>query len=259
MKSFTRLSRSLAPPVIFGVGFLVAWELLVKLNDLPRITLPAPSRVWSQLFDNFGLVRDASGVTGMNAVIGLVCGVVLGAVIAIATNRFRLASELINPVAITIAAVPAVVIVSVLNNMYSLSSQTGRRVMVTLAVFFIIFVQVSKGLRQTNATQMELMRSYASTPRDTLRKVKAPNAVSFLFTGIRTAAPVAIIIALVSEYFGGTQDGLGSRIASAFSSSKKDLGLAYVVGASVVGLVFFAASNLLEYVAVPWQRQRASR
>ena len=148
---------------------------------------------------------------------------------------------------------------SVLNNMYSLSTQTGRRMMVTLAVMFIVFVQVTRGLRQSNATHVELMRSYAASPRATLRKVKVPHAVSYLFTAIRTAAPVAIIIALVSEYFGGTQDGLGSRIATAFSTSKKDLGLAYVVGASLVGLMFFAVSNLLEYVAVPWQRQRASR
>ena len=259
MTPATRLARSIAPPVIFGVAFVGLWEFVVQWRDLPRITLPAPSRVWSQLIDNFALIRDASGVTGANALIGLVCGVILGCAVAIATNRFRIASELINPVAITLAAVPAVVIVSVLNNMYSLSTQTGRRMMVTLAVMFIVFVQVTRGLRQSNATHVELMRSYAASPRATLRKVKVPHAVSYLFTAIRTAAPVAIIIALVSEYFGGTQDGLGSRIATAFSTSKKDLGLAYVVGASLVGLMFFAVSNLLEYVAVPWQRQRASR
>jgi NitT/TauT family transport system permease protein len=78
----------------------------------------------------------------------------------------------------------------------------------------------------------------------------------FLFTAIRTAAPIAVIIALVSEYFGGTQDGLGTKISSGLNSSNKALGFAYVVGGSIVGLLFFAGSNLLEYIVVPWQRRR---
>jgi NitT/TauT family transport system permease protein len=152
-----------------------------------------------------------------------------------------------------------VVIVGVLNNMYALDSQLGRRIMVTLAVFFIVFVQVAKGLRQNDATQMELMRSYAATPRQTLLKVRLPNTMPYFFTAVRNAAPVAVIIALVSEYFGGTQDGLGSKISGTLNGSNKALGFAYVLGGSVVGLLFFAGSSLLEYVVVPWRRRRRSR
>jgi NitT/TauT family transport system permease protein len=152
-----------------------------------------------------------------------------------------------------------VVIVGVLNNMYSLNTQIPRRLMVTIAVFFVVFVQVVKGLRQNDATQMELMRSYAATPRQTLRKVRLPNTMPFFFTGVRTAAPVALIIALVSEYFGGTQDGLGSKISGTLSGSNKALGFAYVLGGAMVGLVFFAGSNLLEFLVVPWKRRGSSR
>ena len=161
--------------------------------------------------------------------------------------------------AVTIAAIPAVVIVGVLNRMYPLDSQIGRRIMVTLAVFFIVFVQVAKGLRQNDATQLELMRSYAATPRQILGKVRLPNTMPYLFTGIRTAVPIAVIIALVSEYFGGTQDGLGSKISGALNGPNKALGFAYVVGGSILGLMFFVGSHLLEYVLVPWQRRRTSR
>ena len=100
------------------------------------------------------------------------------------------------------------------------------------------------------------MESYAATPRQVLAKVRIPNTMPFLFTAIRTAAPIALIIALVSEYFGGTQDGLGSKISSTLNGSNKALGFAYVVGGSIVGLLFFAGSNLLEYLVVPWQRRR---
>jgi NitT/TauT family transport system permease protein len=123
-------------------------------------------------------------------------------------------------------------------------------------VFFIVFVQVTKGLRQNDATQLELLRSYAATPRQTLMKVRLPNALPYFFTAVRTAAPVAVIIALVSEYFGGPQNGLGSKISGTLNGSNKALGFAYVVGGSVVGLLFFAGSSALEYRLVPWRRRR---
>ena len=215
--------------------------------------------IWSAFIDDFHLVQRASMVTGTNALVGLVLGALLGFAVAVLTNRFAIVSEIVNPLAITVAAIPAVVIVGVLNNMYSLNTQIPRRLMVTIAVFFVVFVQVVKGLRQNDATQMELMRSYAATPRQTLRKVRLPNTMPFFFTGVRTAAPVALIIALVSEYFGGTQNGLGSKISGTLSGSNKALGFAYVLGEAMVGLVFFAGSNLLEFLVVPWKRRGRSR
>jgi NitT/TauT family transport system permease protein len=251
-----RAAIAAAPPAIVGALFLVAWELWVEVRDVQPFIVPRPTAIIESFFDDFGLVRDASLVTGRNALIGLVLGALLGFGVAVLTNRFRLVSDLVNPLAVTMASIPAVVIVGVLNNMYALDSQIGRRIMVTLAVFFIVFVQVTKGLRQNDATQLELLRSYAATPRQTLVKVRLPNALPFFFTAVRTAAPVAVIIALVSEYFGGPQDGLGSKISGTLNSSNKALGFAYVVGGSVVGLLFFAGSSLLEYRLVPWRRRR---
>lgn len=250
---------SLLPPLVLGVLFLGAWQWWVVAYDVQPFVIPKPTAIWQSFVDDFTLVWNASLVTGANALVGLVAGAVVGFVLAVLTNRFAVVSELINPLAVTIAAIPAVVIVGVLNNMYALDSQLGRRIMVTLAVFFIVFVQVVKGLRQNDATQMELMRSYAATPRQTLLKVRLPNTMPYFFTAVRNAAPVAVIIALVSEYFGGTQDGLGSKISGTLNGSNKALGFAYVLGGSVVGLLFFAGSSLLEYVVVPWRRRRRSR
>lgn len=245
-----------APPVVFGLLFLVLWQTWVEVKDVQPFIIPKPTAIIESLFDNPSLVTKACIVTGVNALVGLIVGAILGFVGSVLTNRFRLIADLVNPLAVTVAAVPAVVIVGVLNNMYALDSQIGRRIMVSIAVFFIVFVQVTKGLTQNDATQMELMQSYAATPRQVLAKVRIPNTMPFLFTAIRTAAPIAVIIALVSEYFGGTQDGLGTKIASTLNGSNKALGFAYVVGGSIVGLLFFAGSNLLEHLVVPWQRRR---
>jgi NitT/TauT family transport system permease protein len=254
-----RLRRGLAlvlPPVVLGLLIVGLWQAWVEIKHVQPFIIPKPTAIIDALREDPDLVVKASIVTGVNALVGLVLGSLLGFVVAVVTNRFRLASELVNPLAVTVAAVPAVVIVGVLNNMYALDSQIGRRIMVTIAVFFIVFVQVTKGLRHNNPTQIELMQSYAATPRQLLAKVRIPNTLPFFFTAIRTAAPIAVIIALVSEYFGGTQDGLGSKISGTLNGSNKALGFAYVVGGSIVGLLFFAGSSLLEYLVVPWQRRR---
>jgi NitT/TauT family transport system permease protein len=247
------------PPLVLGVLFLAAWQAWVIVSDVQPFVIPRPTDIWRAFVDDFDLVWRASLVTGMNAFVGLVLGSVIGFVVAVLTNRFLFVSDLVNPLAITVAAIPAVVIVGVLNNMYSLDSQIPRRIMVTISVFFVVFVQVTKGLRQNDATQMELMRSYAATPFDTLKKVRLPNTMPFFFTGVRTAAPLALIIALVSEYFGGTQNGLGSKISGTLNGSNKALGFAYVLGGALVGLLFFAGSNLLEHLVVPWRRRSRSR
>lgn len=253
------LAATVLPPLVLGVLFLAAWQAWVVVSDVQPFVIPRPSEIWKAFVNDFDLVWKASLVTGMNALVGLVLGSLFGFVVAVLTNRFAFVSELVSPLAITIAAIPAVVIVGVLNNMYSLDSQIPRRIMVTISVFFVVFVQVTKGLRQNDATQMELMRSYAASPFDTLKKVRLPNTMPFFFTGVRTAAPLALIIALVSEYFGGTQNGLGSKISGTLNSANKALGFAYVLGGAIVGLLFFAGSNLLEYLVVPWRRRARSK
>ncbi len=166
-------------------------------------------------------------------------------------------ADLVNPLAVTVAAIPAVVIVGVLNNMYALDSQIGRRFMVTIAVFFIVFVQVSKGLTQNDATQMELMQLVCGDAHGRCSpRCASPTPCRSCSRRSARRRRSPLIIALVSEYFGGTQDGLGSKISSTLNGSNKALGFAYVVGGSIVGLLFFVGSNLLEYLVVPWQRRR---
>ncbi|MEA3185152.1 MAG: NitT/TauT family transport system permease protein [Ilumatobacteraceae bacterium] len=259
MSTTTRTRQGAAmvlPPVAFGLIFVGLWQAWVMIRDVQPYVIPKPTAIVQALFEDPSLVTNACMVTGVNALVGLIVGAILGFVGSALTNRFRLVAELVNPLAVTVAAVPAVVIVGVLNNMYALDSQIGRRIMVSIAVFFIVFVQVTKGLTQNDPTQIELMQSYAASPRQVMAKVRVPNTLPFFFTAIRTAAPIAVIIALVSEYFGGTQDGLGTKIASTLNGSNKALGFAYVVGGSIVGLLFFAGANLLEYLVVPWQRRR---
>jgi NitT/TauT family transport system permease protein len=151
--------------------------------------------------------------------------------------------------AIALNAIPIFVLVAILNNMYSITSEIPRRVMVTLVVYFIVLVNVAKGLTQVRSTHVELMRSYAASEFAILRKVRVPNAVPYLFTALKVAAPASVITAFVSEYFGGLQNGLGSRITSNIANSKNAAAWAYVLGACLLGLAFYTVSIILESLA----------
>jgi NitT/TauT family transport system permease protein len=242
-----RVARSLWPPVVFGLLFLVAWEAVVKVFDIKPFLLPAPSAIGSATAERVGEVWDASFATGTNALAGLVGGVVLGVAMSFVMMRFRVLDELVTPLAIALNAIPIIVLVPVLNNMLSPTTEVPRRLMVTLIVFFIVLVNVTKGLRQVSPIHIDLLRSCAATPSQLLLKARIPNAVPYLFTALKIAAPLAVITAFVAEYFGGRQNGLAYSITSNINGGK-DVMWAYVIGACVLGLLFYLISVGLESI-----------
>jgi NitT/TauT family transport system permease protein len=240
--------RAVWPPVLFGVAFLALWEVAVNVFDWKPYFLPKPSSIWDAFVDNFELVRSAAFVSGRNALAGLVVGTILGIAVSFLLMRFRLLNDMLSPLAVALNAIPIIVLVSVFNNMFAITSEIPRRLMVTLVVYFIVLINVARGLRQVETTHVELLRSYAATPSQVLTKARIPNAVPYLFTAIKIAAPNAVIVAFVAEYFGGPQNGLGYRITSNLSSSRNAVAWAYVLGACLVGLAFYLVSILLESI-----------
>jgi NitT/TauT family transport system permease protein len=248
MSASTRVQR-VAPPVVFGLAFVALWEAAVKGFDLKPYFLAAPSKIAEQFVKNASRIFDAASVSGTNALVGLIVGTIFGVAMSFILSRFKSLNELVTPLAIALNAIPIFVLVAVLNNMYSITSEIPRRFMVTLVVYFIVLVNVAKGLTQVRSTHVEIMRSYAASEIEILRKVRVPNAVPYLFTALKIAAPASVITAFVSEYFGGSQNGLGSRITSNIANSKNAAAWAYVLGACLLGLLFYIISIVLENVA----------
>ena len=233
------------PPLLFGVVFLLLWEGAVDVFDWKPYFLPKPSAIWDEFTSNADQIWSAARVSGGNALIGLLAGTVLGVAMAFVLMRFRLLNDMLTPLAIGVNAIPIFVLVAVFNNMFSITSEIPRRLMVTLVVYFIVLINVAKGLRQVQSTHLELLRSYAATPSQVLAKARVPNAVPYLFQALTIAAPAAVITAFVAEYFGGAQNGLGTRITSNMTANTA-AAWAYVLGACLLGLVFYLISIGLE-------------
>jgi NitT/TauT family transport system permease protein len=239
------------PPIVFGVGFLLVWETAVNVFDFQTYFLPAPSAIWDAFRTNTPLIWEATKVSGLNALVGLLVGTAMGIAISFLLARFRLLNDLLTPLAIGLNAIPIFVLVAIFNNMYPVTSEVPRRLTVTLVVYFIVLVNVARGLREVGVIHLELMRSYAASEATVLRKLRIPNAVPYLFTALKIAAPASVITAFVSEYFGGSQNGLGSRIVSNIALSNNAEAWAYVLGACLLGLTFYLVAVAFERIAVP--------
>jgi NitT/TauT family transport system permease protein len=133
-------------PILFGSLFLVSWEAAVRVFDLKPYFLPAPSAIAEAFVDNAGVIREATVHSGTNALVGLVAGTILGVTASFLLVRFRVLTELVTPLAVALNAIPIVVLVTVFINMYGSTTEVPRRLMVTLIVFFIVLVNVAKGL-----------------------------------------------------------------------------------------------------------------
>jgi NitT/TauT family transport system permease protein len=241
------------PPIVVGVGFLVLWQLFVEARHIQPYVLPKPTAIWEQLRANTPDIAATAKASGANALVGLLVGSVLGILTAMLAARSRIADELLTPMAAAVNAMPIIALAPVFNTMFASTSVVPRRLVVTVVVFFPVFVNTIRGLRQVDPVHRELLDSFAASQWQFTRAVRLPGALPFVFTGLRLASSLAVIAAVVSEYFGGLQTGLGTRITSAAANTAYPRAWAYVVAACALGLLFYLAALVLERLAMPWR------
>lgn len=248
-----RISFSLIwPPILIAVLFLGAWQMIVVANDIQPYLLPAPSLIAENFTSDLSLMWAAAYYTGTTAFLGLVFGTITALIMALLAQRLIVVNRIITPLAAGLATVPIIALTPILNNMFNITSRTPRVLVTMIIVLFPMFVNVTRGLLQVQPVQLELMRSLNAPPRKTLRILRIPNAIPFFFTGLKIAAPLAVIAALVAEYFGGPQEGLGSRIASAAANTAYGRAWAYVVASIITGLLFYLIVVAVEKWTTPW-------
>ena len=245
--------RRILPPLVVGLLALVAWEVTVTAGRIAPFILPAPSAIWHELVVQRGNVWDAALASGLNALVGLAAGAVGGVLAAMVASRSRALSEVSVPVAAVLNALPIIALAPILNNMFESTSSVPRRLVAGIIAFFPVFLNTLRGLREVDPVHRDLMTGYAASSWTFARKVRLPGALPFVFTGLRQASSLAVIAAVVAEYFGGLQDGLGARITSAAAFTAYPRAWAFVVGACLLGLVFYLTTLLAERIAMPWR------
>ncbi len=234
-------------PIVVGVLLLVAWTLYVELGAAPRM-VPSPLAIGSEFVLRWGIIWKDMLITAGNALVGLTVGAVLGILLAGLAAAWRPIDGMLAPLVAALAVVPIVAITPILNTMFGASSQFGRQMVATIAAFIPVFLNVLRGLRQTRPVHRDLLRASAASGAQTFRMLTLPTALPYLMTGLRIASSLAVIAALVAEYFGGPSDGIGTAIATYVKSGRATLAWAYVGGGLLIGLVFYLVTSLLERI-----------
>ncbi|WP_111720388.1 ABC transporter permease [Homoserinimonas sp. OAct 916] len=256
MRAAFGASKGLLPPILLGVFSLAIWQAAVVWFNIKPFIVPSPLSIGAQFSENFATVWSNSMVTGLNSLLGLLLGLVIGVCLALIAAMVRAIDELSAAVVAAAMVIPIVALAPVLYGMFSAAEQTARILVAALAVFVPVYVNTLKGLRQVKPVHRDLMRALAAGTWETTRIVTLPTALPFLFTGLRIASSLAVIAAVIAEYFGGPIGGLGKAITTAASQSNYPLAWAYVLGSIILGLLFYLASMGLEKLVLKGNSSR---
>ncbi len=249
-----RAIASWATPAVAGMIILLVWELGVRFLAGDGFVLPPPTEIATALVDGWDEVSAAARTTGFIILTGLIGGVLLGAAAAMLVTLSRTANEALTPLAVAVNAIPIIALAPIFNNWFGLTSPRSNQMIVIVLVFFPVFINTARGLVEVERSQLDLMESYAASRWQILREVRIPNALPFFFSALKLATSLAVIAAVVAEYFGGRQDALGPLITRSAGLARYDDAWAAVVAGTAIGGVLYALASIVERVAMPWNR-----
>lgn len=249
-------SKSLAVrivvPLMFGATLLVLWEGIVRGLNVSPIILPAPSLVAQTLAGSTDILWiDLKQTVLKGALRGYVIGASVAFIVAVLIDRSRFLTRGLLPIGNFVAALPIVGIAPILVNWFGFDWQSKAAVVVVM-VFFPVLVNTVQGLRETDAMQRDLMRTYAAGYGYTLLKLRLPAAMPFVFNGLKIATTLALIGAIVAEYFGSPTRGMGFRISTGVGSLSIDLVWAEITVAALVGTGFYGIVAWIEKQVTFW-------
>ncbi len=247
----TRAGR-VSVAVLFGVTLLVLWEGMVRGLSVPPVILPAPSAIAAK-FAASGAVLwgDFAQTFVKGALTGYILGCAAAVVVAVLIDRSPFLARGLLPVGNFVAALPIVGIAPILVMWFGFDWQSKAAVVVVM-VFFPVLVNVVAGLQATDRMQRDLMATWGASWWQTMWKLRLPAAMPFLFNGLKIATTLALIGAIVAEFFGSPIVGMGFRISTEVGRLGLDMVWAEIAVAAIAGSVFYGLVSLAEKGVTFW-------
>ncbi|WP_299814835.1 ABC transporter permease [uncultured Jannaschia sp.] len=239
-------------PALFGLTLLVLWEGVVRLFDIPTVILPAPSQIAGAIAANPPVLwADFVQTVLKGALTGWLIGCAAGVLAALLVARSDFLRRGLLPVGNFVAALPIVGTAPILVMWFGFGWESKAAVVVVM-VFFPVLVNTVAGLADTGAMQRDLMRTYGAAPRQELRYLRIPSALPFVFNGLKIATTLALIGAIVAEFFGSPTQGMGFRISTEVGRLNLPMVWATIVVAALAGSLSYGGVALLERRLTFW-------
>ena len=231
---------------------VAAWEGGIALFHVQQFLLPRPSDIVQAFWTDRHTLWPAGWYTFKEALGGFAIGSTLGIVAATFVGRFKTLGTAFMPVAIAANAVPIIAFAPIFGVWFNPISAASKMAIAAVLCFLPVMVNTLRGLQSASPRQIELMRSYAASEREIWRRVRVPTALPFVFTALKVASVLAMIGAIVGEYFGGAFTALGVIINSEAQIFHFVTAWAGILLASLLGLALYGAVVLTERLVVRW-------
>ena len=236
---------------VFVLG-IVLWQALVVAFDVQDFLLPKPTEIAQTFWNERSSLWHAGIYTFKEALGGFAIGCSAGVIFAVLVGRFRLLRTAIMPYAIAANAIPIIAFAPITNQWFGLLNPLSKMVIAAVLCFFPVFVNTLRGLTSVHPSSIELMHSYAASERTIFRRVRFPNSLPYLFAALKVASVLAMIGAVVGEYFGGSQEALGVQIRNSAALFAFETAWAAILVASLLGIGFYLAIALVERLTMDW-------
>jgi NitT/TauT family transport system permease protein len=239
-------------PLIFGATLLVIWECMVRGFEIPPILLPAPSMIWARILSSTAILWADFRQTFLKSVItGYVAGCGLGFIVAILIDRSPFLQKGLLPIGNFVAALPVVGVAPIMVMWFGFD-WPSKVAVVVIMTFFPMLVNTVQGLSAASHMERDLMRTYAASWWQTLIKLRLPAAWPFIFNALKINSTLALIGAIVAEFFGTPIVGMGFRISTEVGRSNVDMVWAEIAVAALAGSLFYGLVALGERAVTFW-------
>ena len=243
---------SLGIPLFFGFWLLFFWQILTVGLEIPSVLLPPPSMVAVRFVTSMAILMADFQQTFLKSVlVGYAIGCSSGILVAVLVDRNDFLRRGLLPIGNFIAALPIIGVAPIMVMWFGFDWQSKAAVVVIMT-FFPMLVNTLSGLNVASSMERDLLRTYAASYWQNLLTLRFPAAMPFIFNALKINSTLAIIGAIVAEFFGTPIVGIGFRISTEVGRMNLDMVWAEIVVAALAGSASYGALSLIERRVTFW-------
>ena len=243
---------NLFPPILFGGSVILVWQASVVYFEVSPIILPPPSAIYYKFISSIPILWGDFVQTAIKgALSGYIIGCLVAFTVSLIADKFKFFERGVLPIGNFLAAMPIIGIAPILVMWYGYGWQSKAAV-VAVMVFFPILVNTIQGMKMSDKIHRDLMQTYNASYLQTLFKLRLSTAMPFIFNGLKICTTLALIGAIVAEFFGSPIRGMGFRISTEAPRFALDMVWAEITVAAMAGSLFYWGVVLLEKRITFW-------
>jgi NitT/TauT family transport system permease protein len=235
-----------ATPVLSVAGLVVLWQALVMLFHVPTWLLPAPTAIWTEFIKQAHLLGRHVAATGVGAIGGLAIGALCGVLLAIVMVHSRMVERVLMPLLVVDQSIPKLALAPIFVIWFGAGMMTRVFIAVVIS-FFPMVVNSSRGMTTVDPRINDLMSTISASRWAVLTKVRLPNAVPYIFAGLKVAVPLSIIGAVVAEFM-QADSGLGYVVLVAVGNVNTPMVFVAVLLMALMSLGLFTMISIAEWL-----------